>query len=159
MTGFVYAGALLLVGLALFLLETMLPSFGTLGVLGGAGILWSVILAFKAGGMMAAGIFLGLGLVGAPVIVIAGLKNLHRTPLGKRFIVTGPADAREQTVETGLQHLEGKEGVARSILRPAGIAQFGNDRVNVESEGKFIDPGARVKVLKVVGNKVFVGPV
>ncbi|MFH1708248.1 MAG: NfeD family protein [Planctomycetota bacterium] len=157
--GFAIAAALLLAGLFLLLLETMIPSFGTLGILGGAGILWSVITAYKAGGATGAAIFLALGLFGAPVVVILGLKNLHRTPIGRRFIVTGPASAREQTVETGLAHLEGTEGVARTILRPSGIAQFGTERVNVESEGKFIEPGARIKVLKVVGNKVFVGPV
>ena len=43
-----------------------------------------------------------------------------------------------------------------SDLRPAGVARFGNDRVDVVSEGDFIPAGSTIRVLRTAGNRVTV---
>ena len=43
-----------------------------------------------------------------------------------------------------------------SALRPAGIADIGGARVDVVSDGEFIEPGAAVQVVRVDGNRVVV---
>ena len=50
----------------------------------------------------------------------------------------------------------GEEGVARTILRPAGKAAFGAALVDVVTDGEFLDAGARVRVTMVEGDRVVV---
>ena len=53
----------------------------------------------------------------------------------------------------------GAEGEAITLLRPAGTARFGEQRVDVVSDGGFVSPGTRVRVLRVEGIRVVVAPV
>lgn len=53
----------------------------------------------------------------------------------------------------------GEEGVARTILRPAGKAEFGAALVDVVTDGEFLDRGAKVRVAMVEGDRVVVEPV
>jgi membrane-bound serine protease (ClpP class) len=48
----------------------------------------------------------------------------------------------------------GQRGVALSKLRPAGIAQFGDKRVSVVTEGSFIEKGSPVEIFSVAGSRV-----
>jgi membrane-bound serine protease (ClpP class) len=50
----------------------------------------------------------------------------------------------------------GEEGVARTILRPAGKAEFGAALVDVVTDGEFLDRGAKVRVTMVEGDRVVV---
>jgi membrane-bound serine protease (ClpP class) len=54
------------------------------------------------------------------------------------------------------RHWLGKTGRATSPLRPAGIAQFDGERVDVISEGELIEPGEQIKVIRVDGNRIVV---
>ena len=47
-------------------------------------------------------------------------------------------------------------GVADSPLRPAGRARFGDDYIDVVTEGAFVDRGANVRVVNISGNRVIV---
>ncbi len=146
---------LLLIGFILFLIEAMIPSFGIIGLLGSGciiGAIWTAFVINKAAGVL----FLVMGPAGALAVFLGGLKLLPRTKFGRGFILTGPADEREQTVETGLDILEGKEGVAQTMCRPSGIALIDGERITVQTEGEVIEKNMRIKVIKVSGNKVFV---
>lgn len=50
----------------------------------------------------------------------------------------------------------GSEGVARTILRPAGRAEFGGEYIDVVADGEFLEAGAKVRVLRVEGERVVV---
>ena len=52
-----------------------------------------------------------------------------------------------------LKDLAGKEGVAHTTLRPAGIAKIDGNLVDVVTEGDFIDAGSPIVVLRVVGGR------
>ena len=52
-----------------------------------------------------------------------------------------------------LEDLAGKEGVAHTTLRPAGIAKINGNLVDVVTEGDFIDAGSPIVVLRVVGGR------
>ncbi len=52
--------------------------------------------------------------------------------------------------------LLGQEGVAVGDLRPAGIVRIGDRRVDVVTEGDYVDAGATVRVIEVRGNRVVV---
>ena len=51
------------------------------------------------------------------------------------------------------EDLAGKEGVAHTTLRPAGIAKINGNLVDVVTEGDFIDAGSPIVVLRVVGGR------
>lgn len=52
--------------------------------------------------------------------------------------------------------IRGARGTTFSPLRPTGIATFDGRRLEVSSEGEFVESGAPVVVSRVVGQRVFV---
>jgi membrane-bound serine protease (ClpP class) len=50
----------------------------------------------------------------------------------------------------------GKTGTAISPLRPAGIAEFDGARIDVVSDGAFVDAGSTIAVTRVDGNRIVV---
>ena len=55
-----------------------------------------------------------------------------------------------------LEKYMGAEGVSITHLRPAGIAKIGSRRMDVVSEGTYIDKDKKLKVIAVEGNRVVV---
>ena len=58
-----------------------------------------------------------------------------------------------------LQFFVGKEGVAVTILRPAGTADFDGIKLDVVSEGQFLPAQTKVKIMRVEGRRIVVRPV
>ena len=50
----------------------------------------------------------------------------------------------------------GDWGVAESPLRPAGKAVFGEEYVDVVTDGSFVEAGVQVRVIKISGNHIVV---
>jgi len=155
MSSLLAATGLLVIGMLLFLIEAMIPSFGAIGVIGAVAMIGAVVMAFHTSAV-AGIVFLIAGPVGAVLLFLTGLRLLPKTKIGKSFILEGPAREKEMTVDPGYKRLEGKEGVTQSVLRPAGIALIEDERVSVQTEGEVIEKNVRIKVVKVVGNKIFV---
>lgn len=93
------------------------------------------------------------------LFVALSWRFLPGSPIGRVLIQAGT-----QTVDAGYTvqtsddaaHLLGREGVALSMLRPAGRAKIDGDTVDVVTRGEFIDAGARVRVTQVDGNRCVV---
>ena len=52
--------------------------------------------------------------------------------------------------------LLGKEGIALTVLRPSGTAVINNERLDVVTEGDFIDQNTKITVIKVEGVRIVV---
>jgi membrane-bound serine protease (ClpP class) len=159
-------------GVVLLVLEFFIPSFGLLSVGSITCFCLSVWMAYNASGAAAAWAMGILAPIIAACIIYIGLKWIPRTSWGRGLVLRHPADegAREKptvsetaylppqggTDEVALATLVGKEGVAQSHLRPVGVALIEGRRVDVVTEGGMIDPGARVRVVAVEGNRVIV---
>ena len=50
----------------------------------------------------------------------------------------------------------GREGTTTGVLRPTGIADFDGVRLNVCSEGDFVEPGERVRITAIDGSRIIV---
>jgi membrane-bound serine protease (ClpP class) len=149
--------ALLAVGLLFLLMEIFIPSAGLLGITGTAALAGSVYIAFRHSVPLGVADVV-LIVVLLPIEIVAGVKFFPKTPLGKRMILA-PKDqttAADRAPEKNLSGLMGKEGVSVSYLRPAGMAEFDGERVDVVAEGTFIDANRPVKVILVDGNRVVV---
>lgn len=148
---------LLAAGLFFLLAEIFIPSAGLLGVTGTAALAGSLYLAFRHSvplGVVDAALIVVL----LPLEIIMGVKLFPKTPLGKRMLLAPKEQttAADRAPEKGMADLAGKEGVTVSYLRPAGVAEFDGQRVDVVAEGTFIDANRPVKVILVDGNRVVV---
>jgi membrane-bound serine protease (ClpP class) len=146
---------LFLVAVAFILAELFLPG-GVFGVMGVLAIIGSMVIAFQQ--YREAGFWIVVvELLVAASVVLAGLRFFPATSAGKRFILGRNLDKRFGYSGTEpLDGYVGKEGASLTHLRPAGIALIGGTRVDVVSEGTFIEKGRRVKVVEVEGNRVVV---
>ena len=89
---------------------------------------------------------------------LALLRFLPRLPFGRRLVLDTDMDADLGYVsapDSDRQWL-GRTGTALSPLRPAGIADIDGARVDVVSDGGFIDAGTAIEVTRVDGNRIVV---
>ena len=139
--------------------EVLFPSFGLLSLLAVGCYVGAVINAFELGtregyGAVAACVLL------APVTIWLGFQILQRTPLGTRLILSGP-EAAEVTgagSDRRLARFLGAEGRAASDLRPSGVVDVGDERLDAVSDGDFVLAGTPVRIVLVEGNRVVVAP-
>ena len=143
----------LMLGAALMIVEVFLPGFGLPGVSGivliGAG---TAIIWLKAGALTALATLL---------VVIAVLAVLISYMM--RRATEGGAHARiflreKEELRSGedMQVLLGKQGRTTSVLRPAGIGDFDGVRLNVVTEGSFIERDRPIEIVNVDGARIVV---
>jgi membrane-bound serine protease (ClpP class) len=95
--------------------------------------------------------------VGCAVAIWVLSRYLPRTPL-YAAMVSGTASGVESVKAQEQQHsaLIGQTGTALSPLRPGGKAQFGDQILDVMSQGDLIPKGARVKIISFSGTEAVV---
>lgn len=149
---------LLALGIVLLLVEALIfPGFGIAGGLG--------ILAFGAGVVLSmignlpttADILVALNVLAVSIALVGffGWQLIRRLPLDRRtrqlFLrtsMTREAGYRSADVRP---ELVGMEGIATTSLRPAGSARFGEETLDVVSEGSFILEGTAVRIVRSEG--------
>jgi membrane-bound serine protease (ClpP class) len=157
---------ILLVALGLVLLAVELfvtPGFGVLGIAGIVALLAGLTLSLIGAGatvelVMSAIARVAVSLLIALAASVAALRFLPRLPYGRRLILdTGlGADAGYASAPESDHRWLGAQGTAVSPLRPAGIADLAGKRVDVVSQGEWIDAGAAIEVMRVDGNRIVV---
>ena len=138
-------------------LEILTPTMGgfTFAALGMAAA--SIYFAFLDSPDHSFGYFvIALDLALFPISIWVGLHFLKRSPLMLR--IENVAGNQSSPDAPPLNHLVGKQGQSITPLRPAGSALIGEDKIDVVTEGKFVDPGIRVVVIRVEGSRVVVEP-
>jgi len=140
-------------GLLFAVLELFLPTGGILAFFSLAAFCAAVIFAFHQG--MEFGLaFLGLLMIGIPVLVWQLFMIWPHTPIGRRMLLEpedDPALLPDSENET-LQSLIGKTGIVQSRMMPSGIVLLEGIKYDALSEGEPIDPGTCVVVIQA--NKI-----
>ena len=141
----------------------VIPGFGIAGVLGIVAILAGLVLSLVGAGDTSEVILKAAGRVVFSLLValiasLVILRFLPRLPFGRRLILEAglPSDLGYASAPDSDSRWRGKRGRASSPLRPAGIAEFEGERVDVVSEGELIDAGQIVEVTRVDGNRIVV---
>ena len=147
-----------LAGLGLLILEMFLPGFGIPGISGIVLMIISAILVWVEAGALAA---LGMMVVCIALVAIAlsiALKSASSGKLSKSQLILQDSvkNGEEKSSSEDLSVFLGKEGVAHTVLRPSGIAEFSGVRLNVVSEGGYIAQNQAVKIEKIEGNRIVV---
>ena len=146
---------LFFLGLILLGVEAFIPGFGIFGIAGIGCVLLSLFMAL-GGGTGALNIMAG-GIVAAAVAFIILLKYLPSSKLWNRLVLKDALQTdRGYASSDDLSLLTGQEGIVLTLLRPAGTVEINGQVHDVVSEGRFIEPGARVRVLSVNGNRIVV---
>ena len=141
---------LLALGFILLFLEVFVPG-GVLGVLGAVVMIYACYLAFG----MSAG--WGIASVGLSVVVaILAVRLVARSRIGEKLVLRDAGARDWKAAETGLAALVGLEGQTLSPLRPAGLAEIDDRRIDVVADSEFLAAGVRVRVCEVEGNRVVV---
>jgi len=141
---------LLLLGIGLLVAEIFIPSFGMTGFLGIVSILTAVVLTAETIGQ---GVVMFLVIL---VIVLVLMFLAYRVVASKRSPLILKDSVNEDHGNDDLAYYLGKEGVALTILRPAGKGDFDGVRLDVLTEGGFIGKGETIVVSSIEGKKIFV---
>lgn len=149
---------LLGLGLALIVAEILFPSLGLLSLLATAALLAAVLVAF--GESTATGVkFLVASALLVPAAIVLGLKLFPKSPMGKHMVAPGLSFEGEAATDARDRAAIGREGTVESALRPTGIARIDGRRVDVVTRGELLEPGTRVRVVEVSGNRLVVAAV
>lgn len=143
----------LVIGFALVVVEMYMPGFGVPGISGiillTAGVILKARNAVEA--LILSGVIVALLLIALAI----SLRSIAKGRLSKSKMVLNEVSAPKGT-EYGFDKYLDKKGVAVTLLRPAGIGEFEGEKLNVVSEGEFIEAGTAIYVERVEGNRVVV---
>lgn len=161
----VYAGfsdglvvALAIAGVLGILFELhVFPGHGISGVLGALALLAAVVLAFGVAFFFIAIQAVSIAIVLSAIFFALSTRLFPESAFFRRITFTG-TQGPEYVASRDLRGLVGHVGVATSLLRPAGVARVDGERIDVLTEGDFLPAGARVRVSRVQGSRVFVTP-
>lgn len=145
--------ALLVTGTVLLLLETVLPGL-VAGTIGFCCLIGGVTMAYVNLGVTAGNwTLLGVG-AGLSFGTFLWVKYFPDSRAARIFI----SDQQVGELGVGDATLVNQTGVVHSSLRPCGTAVIGGKRLDVVTEGSFIESGTPVKVITVEGLRIVVRP-
>ncbi|MBT6907788.1 MAG: nodulation protein NfeD, partial [Gemmatimonadetes bacterium] len=155
------------VGLGLLILELVaIPGFGLVGLAGVGVMLASLVMTqlgdyqlWTIGEIAAITGRLAASMIGAIVLSFALLRSLSKFAAFNRLVLQTETPATEGYVASSREHdteLVDSEGVSASDLRPAGIGIFAGQRLDVVTDGEFIEAQRAIVVVEARGNRVVV---
>ena len=140
---------LLVVGLALLFFEILLPGL-ILGICATLTLAASVFVAYMQ--TEYGHLFLGITVVSITSAVIWFINFFPNTKMGRQLASTSTVG----DLGIDFTDLINLTGTVYTDLRPSGKATIGDQRLNVVTEGSFIEKDNSVKVIAVEGNRVVV---
>jgi membrane-bound serine protease (ClpP class) len=146
---------LFVIGIVLVLLEFVLPG-GIIGLIGLGAILTSFFLAGSS--VMVIGVSLLVALVATVIVSIILVKvfgkKLHAF---KKIILFDSTNTESGYVSNkNREDLIGKQGIAFTTLRPSGTAIIDEERLDVVTQGNYIEKNTKIEVIKTEGSRIVV---
>nr|WP_318246255.1 nodulation protein NfeD [Bacillus sp. PS06] len=146
---------LFVAGIVLILLEFVVPG-GILGFIGLGAIIASMFFATDDIGHMAISLLIALGIT--MVVSIILFKVFGKRMRILRKIVLSDSTNTESGYISNVSRVEllGAEGFALTTLRPSGTALINNERIDVVTEGGYIEKNKKIVVVKTEGTRIVV---
>ena len=153
LTGILPIGLCLLFGAGLMILEVFLPGFGLPGISGLVLIAAGIVMAAIQHGMLMAVVILLVVIALLALVVSWVMRSAARGDYHSEIFLK---DKDELNTREDMQVLIGKTGRTTSVLRPAGIGDFDGVRLNVVTEGDFIERDMPIEIVSVEGRRIVV---
>ena len=144
----------LITGVGLLVLEVFLPGFGVPGVSGAILLTVGIVITWRNHGPVAGLAVTLISLAVAGISVSVSIRSAASGKLSKSALILH--DVTQSVDHEEMEALLGKEGVTATVLNPVGFAEFDGVRLNVVSEGSYLEKGVKVQVTKVEGAKISV---
>lgn len=160
---FLFAGGALAVALEL----AFFPGHGAVAGFGVLAILASLVMALIGRDGVPLDVAWALGAVTRALAMVSGAvlattavmffvaRRLPSTRFGRALVLDSAIEVSAQPPKDW----SGASGVTLTALRPAGVAELDGQRVDVVSEGGFVEPGVCIRVVRVDGPRVVVAKV
>ena len=148
----------LIIALVMFVIELFTPGIGVAGATGLLSLIAVIVMQLGWGHPQVALYIIAIALL----LIILGLvwviRSMQRGRLSKSFLVLNERSSGTSVpdVASAKEDLVGKTGIAISTLRPAGIAEIDGKRIDVTTDGTFIQKGEAIKVVKAEGIHIIV---
>lgn len=156
---------LLGIGLALIAAEVLIvPGFGVAGIAGGIAVLLGVSLSMLGrfptkADYMGTIVAISLSIVIVALVAFAAIRHLpHSRSMSGILLKDSTSKETGYLSAPKRAELEGKEGLAATDLRPSGTAVIGDERVDVVTEGPWIEEGTRIVIMHAEGYRFVVRP-
>ena len=124
------------------------------GIVGGVALVIGVALIYSTYGTYYGNIAGAVTGVACLVAIAAGFKVIQSNKLAMKAEITGKVNELEKNLYT-----VGDKGVAVSELRPNGKGMFNETKVDIYSNGEYIQRDTAVEIIKITNDKIFVKPI
>jgi len=143
-----------LVGILVIIAEIIIPSGGILALLATGLFGYSLYLVFTGISASAGMAFIIADLFIVPILVYFGIKFLAKSPVTLR---TKLSKEDGVTVQSSDQNdFLGSVGLAITDLRPSGVANVKDQRLDVVTQGEYLENQTEIIVIAVSGNQIVV---
>lgn len=146
---------LFLAGIVLILIEVFMPGFGIFGILGIGSIIGSLLLASFSPTNMIIAILIAVVIATLGAIIMFKYFG-NRGPMKKIILSSATTTEEGYVANVTREDLLGKIGKALTPLRPSGTALINDERLDVVSEGSYIEKDKQIKVVYTSGGKIVV---
>lgn len=143
-----------IMGIFTVVAEVLVPSMGLLSIIALGFIGYSLFLVFNAFPISAFYVVLGADLILLPVVLILGFKMLEVSSLSLTKKLSASQGVVSQSPD--LKNYLDCTGHSITTLRPSGTALIDGVRLDVVTDGEFIEADTPLRVCKVTGNQVIV---
>ncbi len=150
------AAVCIIVGTVLIIIEMFTPGFAIPGISGIILLILGIIFTAKS---FVEGLIIFLIIMAIlSVVLIFVIRSASKGALFKSPLINKNSETKEEGyISTNdMQVFVGKSGKAITTLRPAGTCDFDGVRLDVVTEGDFIDKGSKVSIIKVEGRRIVV---
>ena len=145
---------------------TILPGLAGLFLMIGS-ILWAMVDRYPDQPWLPSGEMLKMPFLNLAAILLASIviillfgRFLPKTTFYNRLVLgtSGPAgpSLSNTSIDSPSLVKTGETGVAKSILRPSGKAMFGDNMLDVVTDGGFVESGSRIRVVAIEGVRIVV---
>ncbi|MFC5713434.1 nodulation protein NfeD [Thalassorhabdus alkalitolerans] len=142
-------------GIILMLIEIFVPGFGIFGILGIASMIGGMILASFSTFNILVSILIAVAVAAIAAIVLFKFFG-QRGPMKKMVLHDSTTTEEGYISSVTREELINQTGRTLTPLRPSGSVVMNNERLDVVSEGGYIEQGRKVKVVATSGSRVVV---
>lgn len=144
---------ILFMGIVFIFLEVfVIPGTTVFAVIGGISVVVAIVCSYTLIGTNFGHLSIVIGFSVFMLFFFFGRRLMDKDQLSLHQVLTGKVNEFEANVKVG------DEGVTFTDVKPNGKAFINDEKVEVYSNGGYIDKDQKIKVIKINQNKIIIKP-